>query len=104
MSGRHETDDIFPVGLSNVLDVHFFPGSDSDYVSLHWSGDEDLDDTRIWVRSTWSGVRSDIVEANGAVCMAAFDQRSVIIARHDYHDAIFDRSLQHFLLLHLFGE
>ncbi len=40
--------------LTSVLYIHFFDHGSQDptqsYLSVHWSGDTDLEDTRLWVR------------------------------------------------------
>lgn len=70
--GAHVGDGIFPVALPPVLSVHFPEAGDeapagsarqdptASYVSLHWSGDSDMDDTRLWVHSSFSDGRTGV--------------------------------------------
>ena len=44
---------MFPVSLSEVLIMQFY--DEEQFISLHWSGDQDLEDTRIWVNCQING-------------------------------------------------
>ena len=55
MKGRHLSEEAFSVALPSVLSLHFMEQPEDDcqgsYLSVHWSGDVDMEDTRIWVQA-----------------------------------------------------
>ena len=67
MVGNHLSEEQFSVALPSVLSLHFMEASaaayqpgvlgqlpediSKSYLSVHWSGDSDLDDARLWVQT-----------------------------------------------------
>ena len=46
---QHTSSESFSIALSDVLKMIFI--NDQVYLSLHWTGDADFDDTRIWIQT-----------------------------------------------------
>ena len=58
--------ELFPLTLSEVLFMQFF--DETRFISVHWTGDTELEDTRLWVFSSVDGGdRSDPVLAYNSV-------------------------------------
>ena len=65
-TGKHIGGESFPLKLPEVLQMQFY--DDSRFVSVHWTGDTDLEDTRLWIFSSVDGGdRSEPVLAYGSV-------------------------------------
>ena len=57
MGGNHLSEEQFSVALPSILALHFMdiPTTATDvsksFLSVHWSGDTDLEDTRLWIQT-----------------------------------------------------
>ena len=73
MDGKHLASENFSIQLSDVLHMIFV--SDQLYLSLHWSGDTDFEDTRIWIQKVINGEKSEPVMVYNSCEIASFTSR-----------------------------
>ena len=73
MDGKHLASENFSIQLSDVLHMVFV--SDQLYLSLHWSGDTDFEDTRIWIQKVINGEKSEAVMVYNSCEIASFTSR-----------------------------
>ena len=73
MDGKHLASENFAIQLSDVLHMIFI--TDQLYLSLHWTGDTDFEDTRIWVQKVIRSEKSEPVLVYNSFEMASFTTR-----------------------------
>ena len=72
--GKHVGGKLFPVSLGpDILFMKFF-NSEENFVSIHWSGDEELEDTRLWINAHWGNQIYETVMVQSAVHILSFDK------------------------------
>ena len=69
---QHTSSESFSIALSDVLKMIFI--NDQVYLSLHWTGDADYDDTRIWVQTVVHREKSEPVMVYNSFEMASFTE------------------------------
>ena len=69
---QHTCSESFSIALSDVLKMIFI--NDQVYLSLHWTGDSDFDDTRIWIQTVVHREKSEPVMVYNACEMASFTE------------------------------
>ena len=72
MDGQHIKSENFAIQLSDVLEMIFI--SDDLYLSLHWTGDMDFEDTRIWLQTTVFDEKSEQVMIYNSFELASFTE------------------------------
>lgn len=72
VNGQHLNSEAFSILLSDILSMIFI--TEDIYLSLHWSGDQDYDDTRIWIQPVVKGEKSEAVLVFNAFEMASFSE------------------------------
>ena len=70
---QHLASENFSIQLSDVLQMIFI--SERLYLSLHWSGDTDFEDTRIWIQKVVNYEKSEPVLVYNSFEMAIFSNR-----------------------------
>ena len=65
----------FSIQLSDVLQMIFI--TDQLYLSLHWSGDTDFEDTRIWIQKVIDDEKAEPVLVYNSFEMASFTHRYI---------------------------
>ena len=63
----------FAIQLSDVLSMIFI--SDNLYLSLHWTGDLEFDDTRIWMQTSVDGEKSEQVMVYNSFELGTFTEK-----------------------------
>ena len=63
----------FAIQLSDVLSMIFI--SDTLYLSLHWTGDLEFDDTRIWMQTSVDGEKSEQVMVYNSFELGTFTEK-----------------------------
>ena len=71
--------------------------TDQLYLSLHWSGDTDFEDTRIWIQKVIDDEKAEPVLVYNSFEMASFTHRYIFVLKrlHCIH-GIFPRKLVYF--------
>ena len=69
---QHTSSESFSIALSDVLKMIFI--NDQVYLSLHWTGDADFDDTRIWIQTVVHREKSEPVMVYNSFEMASFTE------------------------------
>ena len=73
MDGQHVKSENFAIQLSDVLHMMFI--SDDLYLSLHWTGDLEFEDTRIWLQTSVYGEKSEQVMVYNSFELASFTEK-----------------------------
>ena len=84
--GSHVGGSPFPVSLGpDILFMRFFSSMEN-FVSVHWSGDEELDDTRIWINAHWGNKSYETVLVQSSVHILSFEKGYVLFTpNHSKH-------------------
>ena len=72
---QHTKSDNFSIALSDVLKMIFV--TDTLYLSLHWTGDTEFDDTRIWVQASVDHEKSEPVLVYNSFELASFTEKYI---------------------------
>lgn len=63
----------FAIQLSDVLSMIFL--SENLYLSLHWTGDQEFEDTRIWMQTSVDGEKSEQVMVYNSFELGTFTEK-----------------------------
>ena len=63
----------FAIQLSDVLSMIFL--SENLYLSLHWTGDQEFEDTRIWMQTSVDGEKSEQVMIYNSFELGKFTEK-----------------------------
>ena len=63
----------FAIQLSDVLSMIFL--SENLYLSLHWTGDQEFEDTRIWMQTSVDGDKSEQVMVYNSFELGTFTEK-----------------------------
>ena len=63
----------FAIQLSDVLSMIFL--SENLYLSLHWTGDQEFEDTRIWMQTSVDGEKSEQVMVYNSFELGTFAEK-----------------------------
>ena len=63
----------FAIQLSDVLSMIFI--SETLYLSLHWTGDQEFEDTRLWIQTTVDEEKSEQVMIYNSFELGKFTEK-----------------------------
>ena len=87
----------FSIQLSDVLQMIFI--TDQLYLSLHWSGDTDFEDTRIWIQKVIDDEKAEPVLVYNSFEMASFTHRYIFgLEKTSLHSRYFSQEIGVFCL------